>query len=208
MIMHHPNDTTLAEFAAGTLDAGRRLVAAEHLVRCARCRNFVAGIEHVGGVMLERIAPVDMAAGAREKALARIGRLEIVEGTVSPRTADWTPLSDYPLGKWRWIAPGLRFQSVQMPSGAASRVFLLKAAPGIKLPHHAHTGTEMTCVLKGAFIHEGGRYAAGDCDDADQDVEHSPVVDTVEECVCLVAMQGTIKLGGIVGRLMQPFLRL
>jgi putative transcriptional regulator len=85
---------------------------------------------------------------------------------------------------------------------------MLKGAPGLKIPPHTHTGTELTCVLTGAFIHEGGRYAAGDCDDADDHVAHSPVIDEGEECICLVAMQGEIQLTGLVGRLIQPFIRI
>jgi putative transcriptional regulator len=63
-------------------------------------------------------------------------------------------------------------------------------------------------VLSGAFIHEGGRYAAGDCDDADQDVDHSPVIDEGEPCICLVAMQGQIKMTGMLGRMIQPLIRI
>jgi putative transcriptional regulator len=205
MITHHPNDITLTEFVAGRLDEGRSLVAAEHLARCPQCQRFVSSMEHIGGKMLEQVGPVAMAADARDKAFARIDRPVASELL---RPTNRASLSDYPLGNWRWIAPGLRLRSVAIPARTETRVFLLKAAPGIKLPQHTHTGTEMTCVLQGAFIHEGGRYAAGDCDDADQDDEHSPVVDTGEECICLVAMQGTIKLGGMFGPLLQPFIRL
>ena len=207
MITHHPNDFTLTEFAAGTLDEGRGLVAAEHLARCEQCRKFVSGMEHIGGRMLEQAEPAALAADARDKALARIDQPERISASAVVQK-NVMPLSQYPAGPWRWIAPGLRLRKIDMPAGTPTRVFMLKAAPGIKLPQHSHTGTEMTCVLSGAFIHEGGRFAAGDCDDADQDVEHSPVVDVGEECICLVAMQGTIKLRGMVGRLLQPLIRL
>jgi putative transcriptional regulator len=89
-----------------------------------------------------------------------------------------------------------------------SRVFLLKAAPGTHLPHHTHVGTELTVILKGAFRHAGGRFGVGDCDDADEAVEHLPVVEDGEECICLVAMQGHIRLLSFVGRLIQPFVRM
>ena len=124
----------------------------------------------------------------------------------------WQPeqktLLGYELGPWRWVAPGLRHRVVKVPSEGGTRVFMLKAAPGLKIPEHSHTGTELTCVLSGAFIHEGGRYAAGDCDDADHDDGHSPVIDGGEECICLIAMQGELKLSGLIGRLMQPFVRI
>lgn len=203
MITHHPKELTLTEFAAGTLDEGRSLVVAEHVARCAHCRAFVAGMEQVGGTMLERAAPSPMAAGAREAALQRLDAVP-----EAARPAGKSPLEAYALGAWRWVAPGLYYRMVDVPSNAGVRVFMLKARAGTKLPRHSHTGTELTTVLSGAFIHEGGRYAAGDCDDADQDIEHSPAVDEGEECICLVAMQGTIRLQSMLGRLIQPFIRM
>jgi putative transcriptional regulator len=66
----------------------------------------------------------------------------------------------------------------------------------------------MTCVLSGAFSHEGGHFGPGDFDLGDETVDHQPVVDTADECICLIAMHGQLRLNGLVGRLMQPFVRL
>ena len=73
---------------------------------------------------------------------------------------------------------------------------------------HSHTGVEMTCVLVGAFRHDGGRFGPGDFDLGDEAIEHEPVVEARGECICLVAMQGRLQLNGFVGRLIQPFVRL
>lgn len=214
MSRHHPKNATLADYAAGTLDEGRSLVVATHLALCRQCNDFVSALEAVGGQLLEQIEPVAMAEGAASQALSRL-----VQESVEPREASnkelgkpiiWqreqNALLGYDLGPWRWISPGLHYRAVKVPVGNETRVFMLKAVPGLKLLAHRHTGTELTCVLSGAFIHEGGRYAAGDCDDADQDDAHSPVIDEGEECVCLVAMQGHIKMTGMLGRLIQPFI--
>jgi len=203
MSRHHPMSTTLAEFAAGTLDEGRSLVVASHLAMCGKCREYVSALKEAGGQMLAEIAPVAMAPGAAApRVQARKQSVMLV----------WQPeqktLLGYELGPWRWVAPGLRHRVVKVPSEGGARVFMLKAAPGLKIPEHNHTGTELTCVLSGAFIHEGGRFAAGDCDYADHDDRHSPVIDGDEECICLVAMQGELKLSGLIGRLMQPFVRI
>jgi putative transcriptional regulator len=213
MTRHHPKDTTLGEFAAGTLNEGRSLIVATHLTMCEHCRGFVAALEEAGGQMLDRVEPVAMSEGAVSLTMARLAAEPRASGN-GPRTPlkAWTSqqeaLLGYDLGPWNWIAPGLHYRDVKIPADSDTRVFMLKAAPGMKIPVHDHTGTELTCVLTGAFIHEGGRYAAGDCDDADQDVGHSPVIDLGEECVCLVAMQGQIKLTGLLGRLIQPFIRI
>ena len=211
MSRHHPKDMTLAEFAAGTLDEGRSLVVATHLALCGQCRGFVAALEDVGGAMLDSVEPAAMSADALTRTLERLtpgeaGRKAATnDGVWSPERAE---LLGYRLGPWRWVSPGLHYRAVDVPSTRDSRVFMLKAAPGLKLPAHRHTGTELTCVLAGAFIHEGGRYGAGDCDDADHDDGHSPVIDMGEECVCLVAMQGQIRFTSMLGRMIQPFVRL
>ncbi|RDV03590.1 ChrR family anti-sigma-E factor [Undibacter mobilis] len=219
MSRHHPKNTTLAEFAAGTLDEGRSLVVASHLAMCGNCREYIAALEEAGGQMLAEIDPVAMAPGAALHALALLDReANSSRGQTRNRNEKrtivpvWQPeqkhLLGYELGPWRWVAPGLHHRVVKVPSEGGARVFMLKAAPGLRIPEHSHTGTELTCVLSGAFIHEGGRYAAGDCDDADHDDGHSPVIDGDEECICLVAMQGELKLSGLIGRMMQPFVRI
>ena len=219
MTRHHPNETTLAEFAAGTLDEGRSLVVATHLTMCPHCRGFVSALGEIGGQMLDRVEPVAMSQGAASLALARLA-VDSPAGRDMPKAAEksapvqkvWTSqheaLLGYDIGPWRWISPGLHYRAVQVPCVNDTRVFMLKAVPGLKIPSHSHTGSELTCVLTGAFIHEGGRYAAGDCDDAGEDDGHSPVIDGGEECVCLVAMQGHLKLSGLLGRIIQPFIRI
>lgn len=209
MSRRHPKDTTLAAFAAGTLDEGRSLVVATHLALCGHCRGFVAALEEIGGEMLDRIEPVAMASDAAARTLDRLASpAPDAKPSAAPVwSAERDELLGYRLGPWRWISPGLHYRPVDVPATSESRVFMLKAAPGMTLPAHKHTGTELTCVLAGAFIHEGGRYGAGDCDDADQDDNHSPVIDDGETCVCLVAMQGQIRFTGLLGRMMQPFIR-
>jgi len=112
------------------------------------------------------------------------------------------------MGPWRWLGRGVEWRAVDVPSDDAVRVFMLKAKPGTKLPKHRHTGTEWTCVFQGAFRHQLGRYGAGDFDEADESVEHDPVVEEGETCICLVALQGSIELQGFFGRLLQPLVRI
>ena len=67
---------------------------------------------------------------------------------------------------------------------------------------------ELTCVLKGSFSHQGGRYGPGDFDFGDEAVDHRPIVGGEEPCLCLVAMTGDLHLRGFFGRLISPFVRL
>lgn len=55
-IQHHPDESMLAAFAAGTLDPGQHVAIATHLVSCPHCRGFVRSMEHVGGAVLSDLA--------------------------------------------------------------------------------------------------------------------------------------------------------
>jgi putative transcriptional regulator len=211
-ITHHPNDETLAAFASGSLDEGRRIVVAAHLELCSSCRRLMRGLDLAGGDYLGQLPATPLAEGALDTILARIDAAAPDQESSSPILVDLPmpvrALEPYRLGAWKWIGPGVHWRSVSVPAESNARVFLLKAAPGTRLPHHAHDGTELTVILKGAFKHAGGRFGVGDCDDADDSVEHDPVVESGEECVCLVAMEGNIRLLSFMGRLLQPLIRM
>ena len=201
-ITHHPSDETLVAFAAGTLDEPRSLVVSMHLSRCPSCERNVGQYEAVGGALLDSASPVSLGPGAFETALRLIGQDRAALEAASD------PLSRYSLGPWRWVGPGVRQRSVSVPQTDGIKVFMLKAAPGTKLPHHKHTGYEWTCVLQGAFEHQFGRYGPGDFDEADETMEHKPTVCEGVPCICIVALQGGIKLQSRLGRLLQPLIRL
>lgn len=214
---YHPSEETLVAFASGSLDRGRTLVVAAHADTCSRCSGWVATLQGVGGVMLEEVEPTPMRPDALERALAavdslqtepsagRAAAIELAPGVNLPRA-----LSGCRLGDWQWIGPGIHRRVVETGtvSGESARVFLLRAKPGTRMPHHTHTGTELTLVLSGAFAHDGGRFGSGDFEEADGETEHQPIVETGEVCICLVAMQGDLKLSGMLGRLIQPFVRI
>jgi putative transcriptional regulator len=214
-IAHHPPEELLAAFAAGTLDAGEHLVVAVHAAGCASCRRFVRAVEGLGGAALERAEPAAMSAGSFETVLARIdGAAAAKSAAASPGPGnladdDLPPiLRTYRIGSRRWVAPGVSLHPIRLPDGGQSRAFLLRSGPGTRLLEHSHTGTELTCVLKGSFSHDGGRFGPGDFDFGDGTVDHQPVVGNEEPCLCLVAMTGDLRLKGFFGRLISPFVRL
>ena len=212
-IKHHPTDQTLAAYAAGTLDEAKALVVATHVSLCPQCRQAAAAFESVAGEMLQALPPAPMAADALTKTLSRL-EADAAPAAPVPATAHDdddirlpAPLAAYDRKPWRWLGRGIQFCAVDVPVGPDGRVFLLKAEPGIRLPHHKHTGAEWTCVIQGAFSHAGGHFGAGDFDEADETVEHHPIVEAGEVCICLVALQGKVMLQGWAGRLLQPLLR-
>jgi putative transcriptional regulator len=205
----------LAAFAAGTLDHGQHIAIATHLVTCPQCRTFMRSMEQVGGAVLTSLPPAVMANGALAAVEARLNE------PVQPAAADMIftlPETEIPglpkfvrryqFGNWKWVAPAVHLRRIMLPYASDTRVFLLKSGPGTKMLEHAHTGFEMTCVLSGAFSQGGAHFRPGDFDLGDETVDHKPVVDGGEDCVCLVAMQGSLRLNGLLGRIMQPFVRL
>jgi len=214
-IEHHPPEEFLGRFAAGSLDQAEHIVIAAHVSMCARCRRLVAAFERLGGVALEAAEPVALASGAFDAALARIGSGDAgrtVQAVPRPRRAGMEGLpkilDGYEIGPVRRVAPGLSKRVVVIPGEGNSRAFLLMAEPGTRMLEHTHTETELTCVLRGSFSHEGGRFGPGDVDLGDDTIDHQPVVGPDMPCVCIVAMSGRLRINGMMGRLIDPFIRL
>jgi putative transcriptional regulator len=215
-IAHHPTDVTLAALAAGTLDEARALVVTVHVSLCPHCRAALDDYERVGGALLSSASPAPMRPGALDRAMAQLTATPLPSDRPAGRMVAAgaqdenlpAPLGHYALGRWRSIGRGVQWRSVDVATDDDVHVFMLKAAGGTRLPRHRHSGTEWTCVFRGAFRHELGRFGPGDFDEADESVEHDPTVEPGDPCICLVALQGNIRLQGFVGRLIQPFIRL
>jgi putative transcriptional regulator len=211
-IQHHPPEPLLTAYSAGTLDLGQHVAIATHAFHCGYCRRWIRAMEHVGGAMLEDLPRSPMADSALEIALMRLDAPATSSKVVAslpdclkniPGLPDF--VRRYPAGEWQWIAPRLYMRSIPVKEPTRTRVFLLKAGAAMQLLRHAHSGLEMTCVLTGSFSHDGLHYGPGDFDLGDPDIEHEISIGTGEECICLVAMQGELRLKGLLGRLMQPF---
>lgn len=211
-IQHHPSDETLASFASGMLDEGRSLVVATHLSLCTHCRRTLRIFEEAGGAFLAQAEPAAMRADALDRALGGLEAIEKHSAATKSRGEENinfpAPLGNYKLGPWRWIGSGIQLRTVDVPSKDNIRVFMLKAASGKQIPHHRHTGIEWTCIFEGAFRHDGGRFGPGDFDEADESIEHKPVVEEGGPCICIVALQGNIEFQGWFGRLLQPLVRI
>lgn len=214
-IEHHPTDKMLAAFAAGTLDHGQHIAIATHLVSCPQCRSFRSALEHFGGEMLSNLPPAAMSNGAIAKVEARLNEaVRVVAADIAPSVPESEVpglpkfVRRYRFGKWKWIAPSVHLRPVLLPYESETRVFLLKSGPSTRMLPHTHTGFEMTCILSGAFRQDGSQYGPGDFDFGDETMDHEPLVEAEQGCICLVAMQGDLRLKGLIGRLVQPFVRL
>ena len=207
----NPSEERLLAYAAGTLSPPEAVVVAAHLALRPANDAWVHRLQAVGGEFLEEAAPVALTDDALSHAMALI---ETDAGEARPPAPlnDMPelpePLRRYALGPWRWIGPGIRARDVHAPRDGACRVILLKIDPGRETPRHTHGGVELTCVLSGAYATETERFDVGDLEEADPEVLHQPRVVSETPCLCVVALDGEIRLEGWLGRLMQPFVRL
>ncbi|MFW2391012.1 MAG: ChrR family anti-sigma-E factor [Methyloceanibacter sp.] len=209
-IEHHPDTATLASYAAGSLDEAFATVVAAHLASCTKCRARLHEIEEVGGTMLETIDAVGLNEAALERAMSRLD--EPSEERAEPRSAEQS--LPRPLGRlvtapldaiaWKSVAPGVAVHRLPTSKAARGSLTLLKIAPGKKIPEHGHGGMEITLVLTGSYRDALGRFGPGDVADLDEDIEHQPVVDSDEPCICLVASEAPTRFKSFFGRLFQP----
>lgn len=213
-IRHHLDEASLLSYAAGSMSQGMALVTACHLAMCPDCRERARASEAIGGALMENLQPATVADDALAQVLAAIDNQDVpvditpvvrAKPTVSSEVP--APLADY-IGdsfddvEWKRIVPGVYYFDLPCQSGGVSR--LLRIAPGKAMLPHTHDGNELTLVLKGSFSDEVGRFAAGDIADLDDQVEHQPLVDSREDCICLVATDAPLKFTTLLGRLMQP----
>jgi putative transcriptional regulator len=66
----------------------------------------------------------------------------------------------------------------------------------------------MTMVLQGAFSDDDDRFARGDVEMADEDLNHTPVAEPGTDCICLAVTDAPLKFNSLIPRLAQPFLRI
>lgn len=214
-IRHHLNDQLLMAYSAGQLPEAFNLIVAAHVSLCDECRARLGSFDAVGGAMLEDCTEKPMSAGSLEATLARIVR-DAKAPIPAPRPVARAgvfpaPLRDYVGGdveavKWRTLGGGVR-QAILRTSREAS-VRLLYIPGGAAVPDHGHRGTELTLVLRGAFRDETDRFARGDIEIADQSMEHTPVAEPGEDCICLAATDAPLRFKSFIPRVAQPFFRI
>jgi putative transcriptional regulator len=217
---HITVDDLLLAHAAGRLPEPVGLVVATHLALTPSRRATYREYEALGGAMLEDLPPADLSNGAFERLLARLDDdrdiIQIVSGAEHAAVLGKTdpelpaPLRPYVQGRladlpWKHYG-GVAEATLPIDESVyRTRLIVLKA--GKAVPKHTHDGQEITVVLKGAFNDGIGHYARGDLSIADAHVDHQPVADPDEDCLCLTVTDAPLRLTGTFSRFLNPFLR-
>lgn len=212
-IRHHLTDQLLMAYAAGDLPEAFNLVTATHVSLCDECRARLASFEAVGGAMLETADVVEMSDDSLMACLDRIDGLSQANARRPLKRAGIfpAPLADYVgggPGKVKWRNLGMGVKQAILPTGKDASARLLYIPAGQAVPDHGHRGLELTLVLQGAFRDERDRFGPGDVEIADEAMEHTPIAEAGEVCICLAATDAPLRFNAIIPRLAQPFLRI
>ena len=212
-IKHHLTDDLLMAYAAGALPEAFDLMVATHISLCDHCRARAESYEAVGGHLLED--QDDTVAMSQDSLAATMALIAQSAPAPKPKRQACSvlpaPLQDYVGGdvnSIRWKPIGMGVKQAILPTSCDATARLLFIPAGAAVPDHGHKGMELTMVLQGAFSDEVDHFARGDVEIADEDLEHTPVADMSEDCICLAVTDAPLKFNSLIPRLVQPFLRI
>ena len=203
----------LAEYTMGALSEPARVLVESHLELSAEGRRWVSDLEVIADSVAPSRAPhvfdtiEPVAFTDRDAALASMldkidSGNEAQELPRALRDFIGMKLEDIP---WKKRMPG--FADCRLPDVDGCEISLLRIDGGKTVPVHTHHGSEITLVLQGGFTDAHGHYERGDIAYADDHVNHKPVADEGEVCICFAVVDAPLELTGPLGRLINPFIR-
>jgi putative transcriptional regulator len=217
---HHPDDNLLTEFSAGTLDMAQAIAVSAHLHYCPYCRNKVEKMNNIGAALFTMSEPDDTKENntlSFETLMEHIDNTEphVLEDTGSIASREYSSSFPTVVQKilaqqklhWKRVTSGLK--AANLASGQNKYgVYLQKIAAGHQVPQHDHRGNEITVVLRGSISDEDGVYQTGDFILKSIGDVHTPRASSNEDCLCLSIQQAPVRLTSILGRFVNPFLRI
>ncbi|MGV6806594.1 MAG: ChrR family anti-sigma-E factor [bacterium] len=225
MANHHPSLEMLTDFASGGLRPSHALPVAAHLEFCESCRRQLDKLNGVGGNLLEAqqqgVGQPDTMAALKHRVMSSITdepqesgethspvKNDVKAGQQGslPRCLEQFTAGGYQNLSWAQITPSMRIANLCKDRDGAL-IALSKVKPGGKMPHHRHTGDELTMVLEGSFSDESGVYREGDFVMRGSGDHHKPTVTRDRECICLMVLDAPIQFTGVFTRWLNPLLR-
>ena len=208
----HIPPNLIAAYAAGSLPEAFSLVIACHVSMCDTCRTDLTAFEAVGGDILERTYEADLAPDSLASTMALIQSAPVEREVPfrSPRASAFPmPLQEYAGDgpehvRWRSMGGGVRQALLECDGVATARLLYIPA--GKAVPEHGHNGLELTLVLQGAFSDSVARFARGDVEVGDGALQHQPVAEPGDACICLAATDAPLRFRTLLPKLFQPFI--
>lgn len=212
----------LAEYALGALSGPAKVLVESHLELSEHSANWLDDLRAAGALLskakcgskasswtADQLDPIAFA----DTDAALLAVMDAIDGTeTDTQTVKAAPkaLEDF-LGMrvadvpWKRVMPGL--SEYRVPQADGAEVSLLRIEGGRAMPVHTHHGSELTLVLQGGFSDGAGHYGVGDICYADDEVNHRPIADAGEVCICFAVVDAPVELTGPIGRLMNSFIR-
>lgn len=219
MITHHPDVNMLVEYTNGSLPWALSLAVKAHIQLCPHCRQHAAQMNVLGGIQLADTIEEAVTEEGFERLIARIKNASPQPiSTATPATVSATSAlfcrSPLPAIIEKLLPDKLRWKKI---SGALSmsrlttgqkefEVAFHKILKGGKVVEHDHHGLEVTLVLDGSFSDENGIYQPGDFLVLEPGHIHRPTAAVNQDCLCLSISAAPIKITGMIGNFINPFL--
>lgn len=212
-VHHHPNEDLLLSYHKGELPFAHSIVIGAHIENCPYCQKELSLLDEIGASYFDKEDEIALDDNALDLALARIERpCENVPEFKKPNYFGETELpsivKSLGLKKRYWAAPGVWIAPIDIESDKDGMAYFMYAKKGLEMPRHMHDGLEFTQVLSGSLSDHSGNYKVGDFMSAEGEYDHSPLIGSDEDCLCIIATEKPIKPLTIVGKLLQPFARI
>lgn len=208
-ITHHIPDAMIAAYASGNLPHQFAMVVASHISLCAECRAALGAHQAAGGAVLESTSSVALSENLKTNLMALLDEPTIPEPVYDAKGIYPGPIMQALKGKpLRWKSLGMGVKQSLLSESESGSTRLLYIPAGQAVPDHTHNGLELTLVLQGSFSDETGRFGVGDVEIGDQDLEHTPVADAGDACICLAATDAPLQFKAFLPRLLQPLFRI
>lgn len=143
-----------AEYVLGTLDPASVQWVEERMSADPVLRSLVVAWEKRLAPLARAIAPVEPPASVLDQINAQLDRdttLQTATGTIFAEEGEWVA-----------IANGVHVKVLAHDESNQSRSFLLRMAPGSRLPPHRHTAVEECMMVTGDLTLGGVALRAGD----------------------------------------------
>ena len=205
-------DALLAGYASGALPPALHALVGAHLDLTHTNRSYVRSLEDaLAGTLLSD--PAKPVANRNDRLSAIFG---IEEPVAVPRSAQLGNSGDpkslvhflgMPIDEvvCHTVLPGVQEHRIELDDGM--RAILYRIRGGKAMPQHTHDGAEVTLVIRGAFADKSGRFGPGDVAITDEDVDHIPVAEAGQECVCFAVIDAPVRLTGRFGRWFNRFVK-
>lgn len=187
--MKHPNQSLINDYALGVQDKTMRLLVETHLGFCTKCESKVKAIrsENLAGTAIETASDLDLPVDLFSSILNKISddKPEIKNSIIPEflkmeieEESDWT---------WApmWPSKG-KIGTILSDDVSGYSIYLVYFEAGEKAPQHKHLDDEFTVILQGGYKYDDTQLAVGDWDVAETNSTHSPRIDKVCDCWCVV----------------------